>query len=426
MHSRNFLQVQILINIPVMICAASWNWEELDLRDVHYPDTFLWGSASSEYQISGAETLPNCQWAEWEKEHLLETSGSSIQGWQRFQEDILLLKEMGLNGYRFSVDWSAIEPEEGFFNQAAIDHYKEVCKALISYGITPMVTLHHFTHPIWFESKGAFEKQENIVYFVRFAKRVFFELSDEVHLWCTLNEPTVLSLMGYMLGEFPPGKSDILIADTVLQNLLYAHQSVYKELKRMPGGEKSQIGMVHQHLKFEPYHDWNPIESFPCYFLTEGLHQTVIDFFKKEPCFDFFGLNYYSRAVITMQLSFTDMLIPTCFPHEIMTDMPYAIYAEGFYEALLECSQFGKPIYVTENGIADAKDDRRELFIQRYLYALSKAIEDGADVRGYFYWTLIDNFEWAEGFSKKFGLYEWDCITQKRTLREGGKAYRRL
>ena len=142
--------------------------------------------------------------------------------------------------------------------------------------------------------------------------------------------------------------------------------------------------------------------------------------------FDFFGLNYYSRPVIGMKASLSEPLGATCYPGEVMTDMPYPSYAEGFYQALVDCGELGKPIYVTENGIADEKDDRRGLFIRKYLYALSKAIEDGVDVRGYFYWTLIDNFELAEGWTMKFGLYECDRTTQERKLREGSKAYREI
>ena len=436
-----------ILLLPTIVCSSNWDWTQIDLDNTFYPETFLWGTASSEYQISGAKRLPNCQWAEWEKRgHPAikggETSDSSIQGWDRYEEDALLLKELGLNSYRFSVDWSAIEPKEGVFDREAINHYKSVCKSLKNNNITPMITLHHFAHPTWFEKKGAFEKRENVDYFIRFAKLVFRELSDDVDLWCTMNEPTVVVLMGYILGEFPPGKTGIFLAAEVLNNMLYAHVALYKELKQMPNGEKSQIGIVHSYLKFEPYNGWNPIEAIPCYFFTKNLHETVMDFFKTGEfssmllqretipdapnSFDFFGLNYYSRPVIGMQASLSEPLGATCFPGEVMTDMPYPSYAEGFYQALIDCGELGKPIYVTENGIADEKDDRRELFIRKYLYALSKAIEDGVDVRGYFYWTLIDNFEWAEGWTMKFGLYECDRNTQERKLREGSKAYREI
>ena len=296
--------------------------------------------------------------------------------------------------------------------------------------------------PLGLKIKALLKKRENVDYFVRFACFVFSELSDEVDLWCTINEPTVSVLMGYILGEFPPGRTGIFTAAEVLNNMLYAHVAVYKELKSMPNGKNSQIGIVHSYLKFEAYNGWNPIEALPCYFFTKNLHETVMDFFKtgefssmllqretvpEAPnSFDFFGLNYYSRAVVAMQFSLSDFLIATCFPGEVMTDMPYASHAEGFYQALVDCGELGKPVYVTENGIADEKDDRRELFIRKYLYALSKAIEDGVDVRGYFYWTLIDNFEWAEGWTKKFGLFECDRTTQERKLREGSKAYKEI
>jgi beta-glucosidase len=431
--------------LPALACSQNWNWDQIDLSQVSYPESFLWGTASSEYQISGAKRLPNCQWAEWEKERELSkelVSGSSIQGWDRYVEDALLLKEMGLNSYRFSVDWSAIEPEEGKFDFSAVDHYNSVIQTLIDNDITPMITLHHFTHPAWFEKKGGFEKRENSHYFVRFSKFVFKQFSDRVDLWCTMNEPTVFVLMGYILGEFPPGKRGIFLAAEVLNNMLHAHVATYQALKAMPNGDLSQIGIVHSYLKFEPYHSWNPIEAIPCAFFTKNLHDTLMDFFKTgefssmliqnesipeaKESFDFFGLNYYSRPVIGMQLSLTAPLGATCYPGEVMTDMPYPSYAEGFYQALIDCGELGKPIYVTENGIADKADDRRDLFIRRYLYALSKAIEDGVDVRGYFYWTLIDNFEWAEGWKMKFGLYECDHATQERFLRAGAISYKEI
>ncbi len=436
-----------LLILPALVCSSNWDWDKIDLGEVRFPESFLWGSASSEYQISGAVHLPNCQWAEWEKRgHPAikegQTSGQAIDGWNRYEEDANLLKDIGLNSYRFSVDWSAIEPREGEFNRGAIDHYRDVLNALKDRGITPMITLHHFTHPTWFENKGAFEKRENVAYFVRFAKFVFSELSDDVELWCTINEPTVIALMGYILGEFPPGKTGIFLAAEVLNNMLFAHVEVYKALKDMKNGDNCQIGIVHSYLKFEPYNGWNPIEALPCLFFTKNLHETVMDFFKTGEfssmllqretvpdapnSFDFFGLNYYSRAVVGMQISLSDFLHATCFPGEVMTDMPYASHPEGFYQALVDCGELGKPVYVTENGIADSKDDRRELFIRRYLYALSEAIKDGVDVRGYFYWSLIDNFEWAEGWKMKFGLYECNLETGERTLRQGSLAYRNI
>jgi beta-glucosidase len=222
---------------------------------------------------------------------------------------------------------------------------------------------------------------------------------------------------------------------------------VYNLLKSMPGGDKVQIGIVHNQLTFEPFSKNNVIEPIPCYYLNYIFNDVIFDFLKtgkyefrmglnvvKETgsmqaapkSFDFIGLNYYSR-VVAQNLSRWDKFVDTtCRPGEIMTDMPYPIYAEGLYHAIAKMAELKVPIYITENGIADVKDDRRELWIRRYLYALSQAIKDGYDVRGYYYWTLTDNFEWDEGFHPKFGLYEVDFATQERHLRAGAHAYKEI
>jgi beta-glucosidase len=431
--------------------AAAGGYEEKPIEEVAFPREFLWGTAVSEFQVSGAENAPHSQWANWESRGAPyiksgDRSGKSSDHWNRYREDIELMKEMGLNSFRFSIEWSAIEPEEGVLSQDAIDHYKDVFDALEEAGITPMVTLYHFTHPQWFEEMGAFEKVENIAYFTRFCKTVFQQFGSRAPLWCTMNEPTVLVLMGYMQGEFPPGKKDYALAGEVYRNLLLAHCKVYQALKALPGGQEAQIGVVHAYLKLEPYHTWNPIETLPSYYMTENLHGTMMEFLRTgrfnfyfpftvdistqfidaENCFDFIGINYYSRAVISMQFSLSEPIVGTCFEGEVMTDMPYGVYPKGLYDALVDCNTLGKPIYVTENGIADARDDRRSDFIEKYLSAMNQAVRDGCDVRGYFYWSFIDNFEWAEGHKMKFGLYEFDPVTQERTLKEGAKTYQNI
>lgn len=439
-----------LLFFSLPLCAG-WNWEELEKAEVEFPREFLFGTAVSEFQVSGGENLPHSQWAFWEAQEGLpiktgERSRISADEWHLMERDVALMKELGVNAFRFSLDWSQIEPREGEWNEEAMVHYERCIDLLLEHQITPMVTLHHFVHPQWFEGKGGFEKRENIPYFVRFSQEVFARLGSKVPLWCTINEPTIFALMGYFLGEFPPGKKDPFLTGIVLRNLLLAHVKTYFALKEMDGGEEVAIGIVHQHLKFIPFHTFNPVEKVPCFFLTDCFHTSLMHFFETGDfdfylptqaivteseslaprSFDFFGVNYYSRAVLKGQWSLEEPLVATCFEGEVMTDMPYAIYPEGFYEALIECARFGKPIYVTENGIADAQDVHRALFIKRYLYALYKALAEGVDVRGYFYWSLLDNFEWGEGFSKKFGLYEVDFQTLERRLRPGALAYQKI
>lgn len=415
-----------------------------------FSKNFLWGSAVSEYQVSGALYCPHSQWAQWEKKKGAiregDRSGASADHAFRFEEDITLMQELGLNSFRFSIEWSSVEPVEGQFNRQILAEYRNRIKALVARGITPMVTLHHFTHPTWFEEKGGFTKAENIAFFVRFARRIFLEYSAYVSLWCTINEPSIVSLMGYFMGAFPPGTKDLTTAGVVLKNMLWAHVQVYEILKAMPRGEESQIGLVHQYLRFEPYSKWNPFSSIICRYLTKNFHESILTFLRTgffkftipfkgslsfslpsaKGSYDFLGINYYSRALLKMQWSLKEPLQAACYPDEVMTDMPYAVYPRGFYEALVDCSSLGKPIYVTENGIADERDDRREGFIRGYLEALSDAMKKGVDVRGYFYWSLLDNFEWAEGWKMRFGLYSFDPITKKRTLKKGSQIYRQI
>ncbi len=442
--------------------ADRWDWKAINTKDITFGKHFLWGAAICEYQNSGAFHCDKNNWAHWEnttfangKPHTVngQKSGPSCNHWDLYRKDIELMKQLGLNSFRFSVEWSKIEPQEGTFDEPAIQHYVDFCNALLEAEIKPLITLHHFTHPQWFEDKGAFEHEENITYFVRFAKRVFEALGSKVHLWCTLNEPTIYAFQGYVRGVFPPGKKSFAelfpnqLAVHVLRNLMIAHTQVYKTLKAMPHGDRAQIGLVHQYLRFMPYTSWHLLEKLPGFALNHFLNDVVLNFcstgtFKynfyvpcianihaeyqapEGPLLDFIGLNYYSRVLV----HFKWLILPmsSCYPHEIMTDMPYAMYAQGLYEAIKDVARLRVPIYITENGIADEKDTKRKQFLKQYIYALSTAIRDGYDVRGFYYWSLTDNFEWDMGYTMRFGLYGVNFQTQERTLRKGSQYYAKV
>lgn len=435
----------IILALNSLVARDVWDWKNIDTSKVVFDtNKMLFGVALAEYQNSGATNLPYSNWAYWEKKEGAikngQTSGVACDFWHRYNEDVDLIKDLGCNACRLSIDWSSIEPYQGFVDQSAVQHYHDVIDSMLAKGITPMVTLHHFVHPQWFEVIGAFEKYENIKFFVRFAAFVFSQFGSKVHLWCPINEPGPFAFQSYIIGHFPPtlGYGDkgfkfyFGTAGQVLGNLMMAHVLVYKTLKKMPHGDKAQIGFNHQYLNFEGYNPWDkPIAKTLRYtfntvileFLKTGVfhyapygyHATKIICKDILSCIDFIGLNYYSEVVVRN-------LDSSCYDHEVMTDMPYATYAEGFYAAIKDLSQFKKPIYITENGIGDAKDDRRETFIKRYLYAMSKAMHDfNADIRGYFYWSLMDNFEWDSGRLQKFGLYEVNFATLERKLRPGAK-----
>tara|TARA_B100001029_G_C15063817_1_gene461352 strand:- start:1582 stop:2979 length:1398 start_codon:yes stop_codon:yes gene_type:complete len=429
-----------------------WDWSKISLQKIKFPQNFIWGTATAAHQIEG-----NCtnNWSEFEKGYKennepnikdRQKSGLACDSWNRYKEDINLIKEIGVSHYRFSIEWSKIQPNENEINHIAINHYHKMINSLIENNITPVITLYHFTHPIWFDRKGAFEKKTNIQYFVKFCKIVFNEFSSKVSLWCTINEPAVMTSMGYFSGEFPPGKKDSQLCAVVLSNLLNAHVEVYHSLKILKNGKNVQIGIVKNINHFDPWKRWNILDWVVTWAVNKFFNYSTLEFFRtgnfnvKLPGLmwysdmnelainanDFIGLNYYSHNYLKFNWSFKEPFIVKYKVDDIMTDMPYSIYGEGLYRAIQDISILNLPIFITENGIADAKDDRRELFIKRYLYSVSEAIKDGYDVRGYFYWSLLDNFEWAFGYDMKFGLYKVDFKTQERKLRKGSQPFKKI
>ena len=430
-----------------------WDWEKINTKNMFFPKDFSWGTATAAHQVEGNNT--NNNWYQWEysfdeneksRIHNNQKSGFSVDHWNNYPNDIKLMKDLGTNHYRFSIEWSRIEPSKGVIDQDALEHYRLICNELVNNNITPVVTLYHFTHPIWFDEIGAFEKKENIQYFISYSDTVFKFLNDLVPIWCTINEPAVFVSQGYFNGVFPPGKKDPKLAAIVLGNLLDSHVELYRHLKQTPAGKKSKIGIVKNIFQFEPYQRWNIMDWAVSSMLDSVFNSSIINYFKtgdfdfhlplqarlsfQNPeaisAMDFIGLNYYSHYLVSARPNIKEPFVFLERRNEIQTDMDYSIYPEGFYRALHTIKKLGAPIYVTENGIADKDDTRRSLFINRYIYAMYKAMREGVDIRGYFYWTLMDNFEWAEGYDKKFGLYSVDFKTQERTLRKGSNSFKKI
>jgi beta-glucosidase len=431
-----------------------WDWSKIDTSKKHFPKDFIWGVATSAHQIEGGhQNINSFGWWEQQKkangEPTIENgdlSGDACDNWNLYLEDIKLMQRLHVNSYRFSVSWSKIMPEKGVVDTAALQHYKIMCDSLVAVGIEPMVTLQHVTVPMWFYRMGAFEKEENIRYFVDFTKVVYMALHDKVKYWGTINEPSVYMFDSYFSGNYAPGVSDPQLAAKVLFNMMKAHVAIYKLFKTLPGGEKSEIGLVKNMMQLDAYRKWNILDQFIKFNADNVYNEVLLRLFKTGkykfymPGFvdfegeipdapktlDYIGLNYYSHYAFKFTGNLEESLEPLPYPGEPMTDMDYTIYPEGIYRAIKRIAKLDVPIIITENGIADAKDDRRAQFIDRSLYAVSKAIEDGYDVRGYYYWSLMDNFEWNLGYGKRFGLYEVDFKTKKRTLREGAKEYIRI
>lgn len=425
-----------------------WDWSTIDTSAVQFPADFRWGTATAAHQVEGGNEHNN--WSDWERQvdekgrprvHNGDRCGAACEHFTRYPEDMARMRdELGMNAYRFSIEWSRIEPERGRIDPAAVAHYHRMIDTALAAGLEPMVSLHHFTHPRWFEALGSFEREENIAHILRFTDLCLREYGDKVPFWCTFNEPGPFSVMGWALGVFPPGKKDIRVFATVLRNLLVAHLRMVQCAKsRAP---KVQIGLVKNIFQLDPYRRWSPVDWLICRIANELYNEAILRFLREgvfhlqipglvwrhedwpeaKGATDFIGLNYYANLLLDPFMRREPPFETRKRAGEVETDMPYTIYAEGLYRALQEIATLKKPIYVTENGVADAKDDgRRALWIQRYLYAMHKAMAEGIDVRGYYYWSFMDNFEWAEGYAMRFGLYEVDYATQARRLRPGAQ-----
>ena len=417
-------------------------WNDVDytklLNGHAFPPDFMWGVATASHQIEGGNTN---NWTRFEPGSKSgQLSGDACEHWTRKEQDLELIADLNVTHYRFSLEWSRIEPEMGVWDEVAIAWYSDLVDSLLERGIQPMVTLHHFTNPLWWEDLGAFEKESNIIYWIRFCSKMFEVLSDRVEWWCTINEPAVYASMGYVLGEFPPGERSFKKTRIVSLNLMRAHARCYRTLKSMEFGSRSNIGLVKNINIFDPYRRWNPLHRMQASVLDGMFNQCWIKGlktgrFKPPSAFrsvaidglkgssDFIGVNYYTHLLTTPFMPTKVEIDPLIRPWEERTDFRYPMYAEGLKRAFEMVSSLGLPIIVTENGVADDDDDMRPEHVRRHLQITSEAIEDGHDIRGFYHWSLMDNFEWAEGYEQCFGLYHVDFKTQKRTLRESGALY---
>jgi beta-glucosidase len=459
--------------------------EEFD-KKLNFPKDFAWGTASSAFQIEGNQTafidgnLRVCGKSEnnWTRDALRPQPGIGADHWNRYKEDIENIYQAGMRQYRFSVDWSKIEPKKGQFNQAAMDHYVDVARECKKRGIEPIICLFHHVWPIWFADKGAFEKIENAADFKKFAQYVQANMiRADVHWWMTYNEPVGVVIESYFRGKLPPcEKGHLIKAGQVLCNMLNTHVEIAREFKE--NDPSAKFGIAHIMQPLHPYHDYNPLEKFICNYFGKLNNETLIEFFKTgnfnwgglvkgknenaPNSIDYFGLNYYSHTVIKQEpkstliglgvsgavlvglmqkgwikpttalgLGVVSAALSSAFslrPKDYRNGYPVShekqIYPEGLYECIKKASIVGKPIIITENGVSDPVGDKREEYLKKHLYVVSKAIQDGYDILGYHYWSFMDHFSWSiSGFKKKYGIYsvDYDGGTFARSLRDNAK-----
>lgn len=427
-----------------------------------FPDGFLWGAATSAHQVEGnsqgslldlyekqglrvsvrdLRMDTENDWKEWERKnaerlakeatgkfgHLPNwkdiaveatfpnnyISGIGTNHYNRYKEDFALAKEFGHNTARFSIEWSRIEPSEGEFDQNAIDHYADVVKTCRELGLEPFVTLWHWPIPIWLRNKGGLQNKKLAEYFSRYVKKIVPVLKNDVKFWTTLNEPGIVALNSYYLGIWPPQEKGVLNYFNATSNLILAHKTGYEIIKQIDPG--AQIGISTFQVYFEAERNrlvnivlkkiadwwWN------FYFLNKiKNHQ------------DFIGLNHYFHNRINYGFNKNE--------NKIISDLGWELYPEAIYRCLKDLARYKKPIYITENGLADAKDEKRPSFIKETLINIHRAIKEGVDIRGYLHWSLMDNFEWDKGYWPRFGLIEVNRQTLERKPRPSAYVYKKI
>jgi beta-glucosidase len=400
---------------------------------LEFPKGFLWGASTAAHQVEGG--MRN-NWSEWEKsparlaqlerdglikKHGRENfiSGAATDHYHRYREDFALARSLSHNATRISIEWSRVEPEEGKFDVTAIAHYRDVIAAIRANGMEPFVTLWHWTVPLWFRDKSEFEKRGNVRYFVRFVEKMVTELGGDVKFWITLNEPEVYTSGHYLRGEKPPQKKDPFLALAVYENLIRAHRAAYRAIKTIR--PNAQVGIAKNNVCYEAYHErvW---DRFLKYVADWMLNFYFLNHIKDAQ--DFIGLNHYFHNRIDGWFGKNE--------NKRMSDMGWELYPEAIYHVLVDLKKYRVPIYITENGLADTRDAQREWFLRETLANVHRAIygsdghEGGVDVRGYFHWSLMDNFEWQHGFWPRFGLIEIDYATQARKLRPSASFYKKV
>jgi beta-glucosidase len=411
-----------------------------------FPDGFIWGVATASHQVEGGNT--NNQWYAWEQQgHIVsgDHCGLACDWWEHAEADFDRARDLGVNGMRLSLEWSRIEPEPGRWDPAAIARYRQMLQGLRARGMEPMVTLHHFTNPLWLEEQGGFGHDGAIEQFTRFVRYAVEQLGDLCDFWCTVNEPNVYATLGYGLGIFPPGhRGDVIGCFRVLGRLLRAHAAAYHTIHTLQ--PRARVGMAPHVRIFDPARPRNPLDRFVAGLQDGAFNAMAFDALRygrasgplalfvgdlrgvRGTC-DYVGVNYYTREVVQVDPRKPGEMFGRRFsmPGSDQMEQDYGeLYPDGMRRVLERVKALGKPIYVTESGFADNTDHLRPRALARTVLAMHRALDRGVPVRGFFHWTLVDNFEWAEGWRIRFGLIALDPVTQERTPRPSAAVYRAM
>ena len=484
-------RVQFFLLVCSLLTAACGD----DSPGLIFPGGFHWGAATAAHQTEGGNT--NNNWYQFEtlprfKGKTKEPSAKAADSYNRYEEDIQIARDMGLNSYRFSIEWSRIEPQRDVWDEAALTHYDKMIDAVKARALRPVVTLHHFTDPIWVHDLSRLDDCDKPAQpiddtnlcgwshtevrdeWVEFVEKVVQRYGDRVDYWITINEPMAYLYAGYMFGVFPPGKMFQSYDEVVLpalRNMVSAHARAYDAIHKLDtkdadGDSKpAVVGVTQSVAYYEPAQParkddrdaTRQAEYFMNFLFTDALVKggldTKLDYVLDEPHsewkgkLDFVGLQYYFRAATTKMMMVRPVFFIFCMKKieeylpgalenlgcpkldpNSLTLMGYEHYPEGIYKVIkaFDARYPGLPLMITENGISTRSGRRRAESLVRHLEWVHRALEEGIDLRGYYHWSLIDNFEWADGYHQRFGLYSVDFATFKRSPTEGATVEKQI
>jgi beta-glucosidase len=407
-----------------------------------FPRGVLWGTATASHQVEGNNK--NNNWWLWEQEtgRILDgqKSGLACDWWGgRWREDFDRAADGGQNAHRLSIEWSRIQSAPDRWDESAIDRYREMVRGLTERGMTPMVTLHHFTDPIWFSELGGWENKDATELFHPYVEKIVEALKEYVNLWITVNEPNVLAVSGYVSGDFPPGKKNIFKIKQVITNLIRSHAVAYHTIHKIQ--PTARVGLAQTYRSIEPAHSWSPLDRFVAssysHFFNEVIPMACTDGVLRFPIQhihvpeakstqDFLGINYYTQELAAFSLRKpAELFGHRYFPPEADLSGTGCIanVPQGMFKALKWGQTFNLPIIITENGVEDADDVIRPRYIVQHLHQVWRALNFNYPIIGYFHWTLVDNFEWERGWTQRFGLWELDIDSQIRSKRRSADLY---
>ena len=411
-----------------------------------FPNDFLWGAATSAHQVEGNNI--HSDWWAWEAAgRVKERSGLACDHYRRYAEDLDVTASLGHTAHRFSIEWARIEPDAGTWDDAALAHYVDVVRALRQRRLEPVVTLHHFTSPQWLASSGGWTNPLAVDRFARYVRKVVEALGDSVRYWITINEPMVFVRMHYLQGLGPPGMQHLSHAIQALEHVIRAHAAAYRvihdALRASPC--QPQVSVAHHYPAFASCRRWAPLDRWITCLTDRAFNAALLDVLTEgrwsvpgvarwripeaRASADFLGVNFYGRQFLRWHPVAGQWPGAACdlghHPREVTerTALGWDVHPNSLYEALRRLQRWNLPVLITENGAYMIDDAQRWSYLRRHIQAMARAMQAGAAVIGYCCWSLLDNFEWAEGYGPRFGIVEVDYASQRRTIRDSGRRY---